>query len=100
MFLPCVYADRGGFSPRRERVSESGQKTIIAWNGTYEILVLSTDVSSSRESAVEELMLLPANPTISKGERQWFTKVKDLINSYFAATSARRMYGLQSYSAR
>jgi len=92
MFLPCVYADRGGFSPTRERVSESGQKAIIAWNGTHEVLVLSTDVSSSRESEVVELMPLPANPTISKGERQSFTKVEDLVNSYFAATSARKIY--------
>lgn len=92
MFLPCVYADRGGFSPRRERVSESGQKAIIAWNGTHEVLVLSTDVSSSRESEVVELMPLPANPTIRKGERQSFTKAEDLVNSYFAATSARKIY--------
>jgi len=63
VFLPIVYADRGGFSPISERVSESGQKAIIAWNGTHEILILSTDVSSSNESEVVELM--PGNTEIS-----------------------------------
>lgn len=88
-FLHLVYADRGGFSPIGERVSESGQKAIIAWNGTYEILILSTDVSSSKESEVVELMPLPSNPTISKGEKRSFLKIEELVNTYLALTSPR-----------
>ena len=85
-----VWADRGGFSPvRGERVSESGQKAVIAWNGTDEILMLSTDVSSSHESEVVELMPLPSNPTISKGEKQSFLKVQELVNTYLAVASPR-----------
>lgn len=91
-FLPIVHADRGGFSPISERVSESGQKAIIAWNGTHEILILSTDVSSSNESEVIELMPLPSNPTISKGEKQSFLKIEQLVNTYLAVTSSRRTY--------
>ena len=91
-FLPFVYADRGGFSPIRESVSETGQKTIIAWNGTYEVLMLSTDVSSSKESEVVEIMPLPSNPSISKGEKQPFLKVQDLVNTYLAVTTTRHPY--------
>ena len=83
-FVPVAHADRGGFSPISERVSESGQKAIIAWNGTHEILILSTDVSSSNESEVIELMPLPSNPTISKGENQSFLKIEELVNTYLA----------------
>lgn len=72
-----------------ERVSETGQKAIIAWNGTYEILMLSTDVNSSKESEVVEIMPLPSNPTISKGELQSFFKVRDLVNTYLAVISPR-----------
>jgi len=91
-FPYLVYADRGGFSPVGERVSESGQKAIIAWNGTCEILMLSTDVSSSKESQVVELMPLPSNPTISKGEKRSFLKIEELVNTYLALTSPRGHY--------
>lgn len=87
--VPLAYADRGGFSPLRELVSESGQKAIVAWNGTYEVLILSTDVSSGTESDVVEIMPLPSNPLISKGEKQSFLKVQDLINMYLAVTTSR-----------
>lgn len=82
-----VWADRGGFSPVGERVSESGQKAVIAWNGTDEILMLSTDVNSSQKSEVVELMPLPSNPTITRGEEQSFLKVQELVNTYLAVTS-------------
>ena len=90
--IPChqVWADRGGFSPRRERVSESGQKAVIAWNGTDEILMLSTDVSSSKQSEVVELMPLPSNPAISRGEKGSFLKVKELVNTYLAVAGHPR----------
>jgi len=87
--LPIVFADKGGFSisSSSERVSETGQKTIIAWNGTNEMLILSTDVRSSSESEVVEIMPLPSNPTISKGEKQSFLKVTELVNTYLAVMS-------------
>ncbi len=89
-----VWADRGGFSPTSvERVSESGQKAVIAWNGTDEILMLSTDVSSSQKSEVVELMPLPSNPTISRGEKQSFLKVQELVNTYLAVVGPKWTWG-------
>ncbi len=85
--LSHVRGDRGGFSPypKIDHVSESGQKAVIAWNGTHEILTLSTDVSSSEETEVVELMPLPSNPAIYMGEKQSFLKVQGLVNMYFVA---------------
>lgn len=84
-FIPLGHADRGGFpvSVIAERVSESGQKAIIAWNGTHEVLILSTDVNSTQEVEVVEIMPLPSNPTISKGEKEAFVNVQELVNNYF-----------------
>lgn len=84
-----VWADKGGFSPEKERVSESAQKAVVAWNGTDEILMLSTDLNSSKKSEVVELMPLPSNPTISRGEKQSFLKVQELVNTYLAVASPK-----------
>ena len=92
MLLPTVNGDRGSFSPRRVQVTETAQKAIIAWNGTHEALILSTDVSSSNESEVVEIMPLPSNPAISKGETRSFGEVTALVNSFFDATINRRYY--------
>lgn len=87
MLIPFVHADRGGFPlVVGERVSESGQKAIIAWNGTHETLILSTDVNSSKQSEVLEIMPLPSNPAISRGEKGSFLKVQELVNTYLALT--------------
>lgn len=58
-----VRADRG-MIPIDSGVSvyEPGQKAIIAWDGKEEILILSTDVVSSGETLVVELLPLPSNP--------------------------------------
>ncbi len=86
---PQVWADRGGFSPSGHEVFESGQKAIIAWNGTDEILILSSDVKSSQESLVIEFLPLPSNPSVSKGEKSSFYKVEDLVGTYLYYTGFR-----------
>ena len=83
---PQVWADRGGFSPSGYEVFESGQKAIIAWNGTSEMLVLSSDVKSSQESKVIEFLPLPSNPSVSKGKTYSFNVIVDLVGSYLYYT--------------
>ena len=46
-------------------------------------------MSSSSESEVVEIMPLPSNPTIGKGEKQSFLKVQELVNLYLDVTSPR-----------
>lgn len=79
---PQVWADKGGFSPSGYEVFESGQKAIIAWNGTSEMLILSSDVKSSQESKVIEFLPLPSNPSVSKGKTDSFNVIVDLVGSY------------------
>jgi hypothetical protein len=82
ILCPQVWADRGGFSPSGYEVFESGQKAIISWNGTDEILILSSDVNSSQESKVIEFLPLPSNPSVSQGETSSFYRVENLVGSY------------------
>ena len=84
-----AHADRGGFGLSVQQVSETGQTAIAAWNGTREVLLLSTDVSSSAESEVVQIMPLPSNPSIFKGETNSFLKVKGLVNTFFEVNAVR-----------
>lgn len=61
-------------------VYEPAQKAIIAWNGTEEILVLSTDVNGDAGTFALEIMPLPSNPkTIEKASFESFETVQSLI---------------------
>lgn len=76
-----VYGDRGMIPIVPEvSVYEPGQKAIIAWNGTEEILILSTDVTSSEETLVLEMLPLPSNPEkIELASFESFQEVQSLI---------------------
>jgi Uncharacterized protein conserved in bacteria len=60
-----------------------GQKAIIAWNGEEEILILSTDVRASGDSQVLEILPLPSEPEIEKGDFASFEQVDKLIKEHF-----------------
>ena len=78
--IPSVYADRGMIPVSPEvSVYEPGQKAIVAWNGQEEILILSTDVTSSRETLVLELLPLPSKPEVEAARFQSFEEIQRLI---------------------
>ncbi len=81
--FPNVFADRGGWSPLGYDIFEGGQKAIAAWNGTDEILVLSTDVRGSQETQVIEIMPLPSVPEIEKGSEDSFRQVRSLVRQFY-----------------
>jgi hypothetical protein len=60
-------------------VYEPGQKAIVAWNGEEEILILSTDVTSSSETLVLELLPLPSEPKVEAASFQCFEEIQRLI---------------------
>ncbi len=75
-----VYADRGMIPVDPEvSVYEPGQKAILAWNGHQEIMILSTDVSSSQQTLVLEILPLPSRPTVEAGNFQSFEEIQNLI---------------------
>ena len=82
--LPA-WADRGSipFKPG-VRIFEPNQRAMIAWNGKEEILVLSTDLKASEPTKVLEVIPLPAEPKVSKGDVEVFRKATELINRKLA----------------
>jgi hypothetical protein len=54
---------------------------MIAWNGDEEILLLSTDLRASEPTKVLEVIPLPAEPKVTKGDVEVFRKATALINS-------------------
>lgn len=75
-----VQADRGIIPVSPEvSVYEPGQKAIIAWNGQEEILILSTDVTSSRETLVLEFLPVPSEPQVDTASFQSFEEIQSLI---------------------
>jgi len=76
-----IYADRGSIPFRPNvRIFEPTQRAMIAWNGTEEILLLSTDMKASDSTEVLEVMPLPAEPVVKKGDIETFKKATNLIN--------------------
>ncbi len=80
MSISSVFADRGMIPVNPEvSVYEPGQNAILAWNGHEEIMILSTDVSSSQQTIVLEILPLPSKPTIAAGSFQSFQRIQSLI---------------------
>lgn len=76
-----VYADKGSipFMPN-VKIFEPTQRAMIAWNGKEEILILSTDMKASEPTKVLEVMPLPSEPVVKKGDVEIFKKATALIN--------------------
>jgi hypothetical protein len=89
-----VYADRGMIPVISEvSVYEPGQKAIIAWNGIEEILILSTDVLSTSNTAILEILPLPSIPKkIEKASVESFNVIQNLI-WYYMPISPPLRYG-------
>ena len=62
------------------KIFEPNQRALIAWNGTEELLVLSTDLSASEPTKVLEVIPLPNKPTVTAGDVRIFHRAVDLIN--------------------
>jgi len=82
-------ADRGSipFDPS-VRIFEPNQRAMIAWNGTEEILLLSTDLRASAPTKVLEVIPLPSEPKVTKGDVEVFRKATELINRKMAPVFA------------
>lgn len=79
--VPAV-ADRGSipFKPY-VHVYEPNQRAVIAWNGREEILLLSTNLRASEPSEVLEVIPLPAEPEVTQGDINVFSRIDRLLRS-------------------
>jgi hypothetical protein len=74
-------ADRGSIPFRPDiKIFEPTQRAMIAWNGTEEILLLTTDMKASDSTEVLEVLPLPNEPAVKKGDIETFKRATDLIN--------------------
>ena len=69
------------------KIFEPTQRAMIAWNGSKEILLLSTDISASDSTMLLEVLPLPAEPEVKKGDLETFQKATELINSKLRAAA-------------
>ncbi len=74
-----LFANRGfiSFAPGL-RLSEPLQRAVIAWNGEEEILILSTDIHASDTSQVLEVLPLPSEPDVRRGDMEIFSRLEML----------------------
>jgi len=89
-----LFAD-GGSIPfnRRVQVFEPNQRAMIAWNGVEEILLLSTDMRVSEATRVLEVLPLPSEPKVKKGDVETFRKANTLIDSKIPKAPVRARGG-------
>ena len=93
--VQTALADRG-MIPVQPNVSvyEPGQKAIVAWNGTMEILMLSTDVFANSVTKVLEILPLPSNPSkVELASFDSFSVIQNLIWSHVPPILRSGFYG-------
>lgn len=86
-----AHADRcscppAGADQAKPAVYEPAQRAVLLWNGTDEILVLSTDLRSDQRGPIAEVLALPAEPQVSHSSLDVFSRVVELAG----ATHLRR----------
>ena len=88
LFAPSAcLADRGMVVWPEGGVSldQTTQNAIISWNGTEEVMILTTDVSASASSSVLRIIPFPSQPVIKEGSIDSFTKLVEIVNQNVAA---------------
>lgn len=76
-----VHADRGSIPFMGDvEVYEPNQDALIAWNGVEEILLLRTKLRASKKTKLLEVLPLPAEPVVKKGDSRAFKQATRLLN--------------------
>lgn len=65
--------------PLKVSVFEPKQRAIILWNGTEEVLLLSTDQKASEKTSVLEVIPLPSEPTVRLSSFKVFEAAQKLV---------------------
>lgn len=67
------------FDPLKVTVFEPQQRAIILWNGTEEILLLSTDQKATQQAGVLEVIPLPSEPKVRLGSFSTFQSAQKMV---------------------
>jgi hypothetical protein len=89
--IPNITADKGSVSVEHVDIPiyEPGQKAIICWDGTTELLILSTDIRASQPTKALEIMPLPAEPEIFTCNWTVFERLRELVEVRAAGSEDR-----------
>jgi len=78
--IHVVSAD-GGFVPFKDfDVEEPGQRAIIAWNGSREMMILSVDAIAEGQTSVVHIVPFPEMPHVSRGNASSFQRLEETLN--------------------
>ena len=78
---PVAFADKGMISyDPSAKLFEPNQRALIAWNGEEEILLLTTDIKASKPTTVLEVLPLPSEPKVTKGDLKTFDRAMRIMN--------------------
>lgn len=78
-----VLADRGVILVEKDiNLAEPAQRAIVAHNGTWEILILQTDVKTDKRTKTLEFMPLPSNPEVSLAPDDCFKNLQTLVTRH------------------
>jgi hypothetical protein len=88
ILTPMCFGNRGMIPVNPNiKIFEPTQRAMIAWNGSKEILLLSTDLSASDSTILLEVLPLPTEPKVKKGDLETFRRATNLINSKLRAVA-------------
>ncbi len=84
-FFPFVSLADGGivYWPPDIHLSETGQKAICAFNGEKEVLIISNDLESDKETKALRIIPLPNKPEVKEGSFETFEKLVGLLDKKF-----------------
>jgi hypothetical protein len=89
--MPAARADRGSIPFKHGvEIFEPKQRAMLAWNGEEEIMLLSTDIAASESTQVLEVLPLPSEPEVKKGDVSVFARAAQLITSKLGQAGAPR----------
>lgn len=81
--LGPALADKGMIPTNPDaKIYEPRQTALIAFNGTEELLVLSTDVRASDETDVLTVLALPSEPKVTQGDFGTIDRAVEIINRH------------------
>jgi hypothetical protein len=97
------FADRGMIPlDPKAKIFEPTQRALIAWNGEEEVLVLSTDMRATKETKVLEVLPLPSEPQVKKGDIKAFVRATEIINRRLGLQRTKGLFtmGAEARGAR
>lgn len=100
ILIPAVVsADRGSIPfELNTMIFEPTQDTLIAWNGEEEILILSTELYSSKKTKVLEVLPLPSEPVVEESSREIIEKAERFLFNSTNTHTQRPLLHLRSDS--